>query len=86
VCAVTTFQSEEGTGCAGFTQVIVTMLCVNDNKNMMRTIMRHEIGHVLGLAHNDVPGDLMQPVVPEKGHPLHATPDEVRLLRELYND
>lgn len=86
-CAVTTFMTEVGSGCMGFVQLVVMPLCQPMGNGLMLSVLRHEFGHVLGLSHNQqTPVDLMQPFIPKKGHPLHATPDDVGVVRELYRN
>jgi Zn-dependent protease with chaperone function len=52
----------------------------------VRAITRHEIGHVLGLAHSDVKGAAMSgPPFSTYAWPYVIAPDDIKGCRELYD-
>jgi len=85
---------KDSDGYAGFTKSIVdgneilkTYITIYDVNNLsdnhLSTIMRHEMGHALGLAHSTAPEDLMYPMI-ETEFPYISECD-VSAIVALYN-
>lgn len=55
----------------------------NLSLNKLETIIRHELGHALGLAHSDNPDDLMYPTI--KTNFPYINPCNVQAITELYD-
>ncbi len=84
VCALTVYKTVVGTGCATYQQVISTGFCDKGDVFTL-SVARHEVGHVLGLAHNEeLPGDLMEPTLGVQKTVRRASPGDVKILREIY--
>lgn len=50
----------------------------------LETVLRHELGHALGLADSQELGNLMTGDDPDAQHPVDASPEDRALLREIY--
>ena len=55
----------------------------NLSESQLSTIMRHEMGHAMGLAHSTAPEDLMYPVI-ETNFPYISECD-ISAIAALYN-
>jgi hypothetical protein len=55
--------------------------------NLVMDVLRHEVGHCLGLAHDDFDSSIMRPVqrfTPDGQFPATFTDHDVRLIREEF--
>ena len=50
----------------------------------VETVALHELGHILGLQHSDVPGSVMFPSVDDNSTKRALTADDLRGIRQLY--
>ena len=50
----------------------------------IETVALHELGHILGLQHSDVPGSVMFPTVDDNTTNRVLTPDDLAGIRSLY--
>jgi hypothetical protein len=50
----------------------------------IETVALHELGHILGLQHSDVPGSVMFPTVDDNATNRALTPDDLSGIRTLY--
>lgn len=50
----------------------------------IETVALHELGHILGLQHSDVPGSVMFPTVDDNFTNRALTPDDLAGIRSLY--
>ena len=83
--AARTSYSESFKGCINESKIVIFFSDMTD-LNRFETMMRHELGHVLGLAHSGFKEDLMYRKLSTKmPHVLRATRDEVIALKNLYN-
>ncbi len=49
--------------------------CIRDSRISARKTFAHELGHFIGLSHNDNPNDIMYPDASPGGHISHLTVD-----------
>jgi hypothetical protein len=62
----------------------IDIKCTED-PNLLRTIVRHEVGHALGLCdRTDITGIMRSSVSKTEHHPLDVTEDEIEALKKLY--
>src|SRR3990167_300608 len=76
-------------GCTNSGVILINPFYLLDNRNTeeLESCLRHEAGHILGLAHNPVFTDLMAlHLEPTLQHPVDASDEEIHLLREWYKE
>jgi len=72
-------------GCIKIANIVVNPKAFDRDMASFNTLMRHEIGHLLGLRHRDLFTEIMNPkasITPRE--PQSASQEEIRLLKELY--
>lgn len=74
-----------GNGCMKDSFITVNPKSVDMTTDAFQTLMRHEVGHLLGLRHRDLFTELMSPTTDTTfWKPQNASEEEIRLVRELY--
>lgn len=87
-CAHTTLRWDQETGCMTKVIVHLNQACLNRHEpNYIETLVRHELGHVMGLRHNLDKGGLMYPKLQDKAtHPVNISNQEMQSFMELYGE
>jgi hypothetical protein len=87
-CAMTEYHAVTQFGCSLATSIAVNASCVKYWESpAIESIMRHELGHVLGLGHSGIPLDVMFPIVLHGiwVHPQDTIEATINLVRETYH-
>lgn len=72
-------------GCIISAGVRIRPNILNGDHDIFESVIRHELGHVLGLGHSDIFTDLMAPSVEtSNGQPIDASDRECAAARSLY--
>jgi predicted Zn-dependent protease len=89
-CGVCNSHVDLTTGCIVRADIQISTKCLGqftsiaDNERLI-TIMRHELGHLLGLGHTDVETDLMHPNAWPLKNPASASLEAIQLIKSYYN-
>jgi hypothetical protein len=82
--AIASYISEKS-GCMTNSMILFNEEYLDIDMDKFKSIMRHEIGHILGLAHTEEEERLMLHYIPNEGpHPMEASKEEILYLRKLY--
>lgn len=83
--ALTGFEYAKN-GCFTKVRIVISQDAFATKDGILETIVRHEAGHALGLAHSPAFSDLMfHSVEPTMQHPVDASSEEVNAVRDLYS-
>lgn len=82
----TKYDYDHGTGCMSSTKIFLTPSCLQDSDVLMESVVRHEIGHVLGFGHSKDEKHLMWYKIAaiKQGHPIDVSRIELDYALDLY--
>jgi len=84
LCGITRFGWDQK-GCMHFVSIHVNPKCLKKGNEIFETIVRHELGHVLGLTHVDDFTKLMNHSIEETlQHPVDVSQEEIERVKNLY--
>lgn len=84
LCGITRFKWDER-GCMRTVSIHINPKCLKKGNEIFETIVRHELGHVLGLTHVDDFTKLMNYSIEETlQHPVDVSQEEIERVKNLY--
>jgi len=87
-CGIAFIHSKGASGCTSSMNIVLDKDCMDPLR--AETLVRHEVGHILGLANTDNPEHLMMINVLEHfkigaTEPIEADDSEIEAIKELYD-
>jgi hypothetical protein len=74
-------------GCLFGAEIVIKNECLNNEPEVVETLVRHAIGNILGLANQVKPGTLMDfRMQPEAQHPIDASDESIEAVKTLYSN